>query len=389
MRLAFKSFYSTNSISSYFSKQPLNYETYLQRLKKFPTIYNTCDSKDKQSLLIDYINANRTLQLHNTYYTRSNNKNKDFLGIQFSPNNQELESQLYKTLFNKYKHDSIPNALIIKQYISTPPQPKDVQQTIEIIQENLKYNLRHNRDDDTSVFYTALNSILDQNDYLNGFRLIDVTLNSPEYQELKKIRMLRGITGFVIGNIVLTGVESTLLPFVPELVWLSVNLISTSLVVYGLYGIQLIQVVGRVSWRKYISQLYKYLHQQELIAVNKIITHLEEHNEVNVRNYHHSKVRDLLNLKMFTTNDYILEMPNESNELIALNNQDSNNQPDEDVKQLQLFFKQELNKRKMALCDLSDELLFLEYWRTHGENFKWVEPDQDPGEIVKLNIKNK
>jgi hypothetical protein len=128
--------------------------------------------------------------------------------------------------------------------------------------------------------------------------------------------------------------------------------------------------------------LYNYIHHEELVAFNKIITHFEEHNEVNIRNFHHSKVRKLSNLKMFDQNDYILELPNSSTELATI---DSFHE-ETDILQLQQFFKFQLNSRKMVLNDLLEELMFLEFWLTHGENFDWVEPDQDPAEILKLEI---
>lgn len=390
----------------FFSKSPLNYETYENRLKRFTKIYQEQNQEQKSykgslkgslkrsrkvsdqesvpvELFLDCIKANRQLQSQKSFPTHTREVLDDtFLG---RVDNSGLENKLWNLLFTKYHQGSINQ--VVKSYISTPPSPvkKIFKVTSVNFQSNLKQlngkliNFKHI---DKSVICTALNKLLDNKDYYGGFKLVENTLESREYLRHRKQLLTSAGVGLGMFNLVVTAVETLFLPSIPPLLYLLMNVLLSLGLVYGLLQFQIIQHLGRLSWRPHNSKLYNYIHHEELVAFNKIITHFEEHNEVNIRNFHHSKVRKLSNLKMFDQNDYILELPNSSTELATI---DSFHE-ETDILQLQQFFKFQLNSRKMVLNDLLEELMFLEFWLTHGENFDWVEPDQDPAEILKLEI---
>lgn len=108
--------------------------------------------------------------------------------------------------------------------------------------------------------------------------------------------------------------------------------------------------------------------------VNRLVVHFEEHNELNVRNFHVSEVRQQTPLNVFFHNDMILELPTSSNEggnvcILVLN-----------------MIRMQVQQRKMVLGPIGEERDFLEFWQRHGDGFKWVEPDQDPAEIMKWRL---
>ncbi|CDR41194.1 CYFA0S06e03620g1_1 [Cyberlindnera fabianii] len=52
--------------------------------------------------------------------------------------------------------------------------------------------------------------------------------------------------------------------------------------------------------------------------------------------------------------------------------------------------REELEKRDMEPLHPKSDLLLQEYWQSGGDNFEWVEPDQDPADILwKKHIENK
>ena len=120
-----------------------------------------------------------------------------------------------------------------------------------------------------------------------------------------------------------------------------------------------------------MSLLYKHMHREELEMVNRIVTHFEEHNELNVRNFHVSEARQYTPLNIFFHNDMILEAPQSEIEQEGVS---------EVVKVLNMI-RLEVQKRKMVMGPVDEEVDFLEFWQRHGDGFQWVEPDQDPAEI--------
>ncbi|KAK6458854.1 uncharacterized protein RJT20DRAFT_123951 [Scheffersomyces xylosifermentans] len=392
--VSIKRLYTTES-STFFSHPPLNYETYERRLKAAPR-YISQNPGLSAAALIDCIKANRILQQQNIELkasSRHHNNTKytdNFLHLKLSPRNVSLEKRLYGFVFQENASHSLPNSEVIKTYLTTPPLPNDTNRVFDISVANFSKRVKMSKPD-TSVIFSVLRLLLDKKDYYNGFKLMDLTFNSSTYIDYKKEMTMKAIVGACSLLAVASAIEYTCLPMIPLVVWVSVNAITMGSVFYGMLKLRTPEHLGRLSWRPYVSSFYKYMHKDEFFGINSIVTHFEEHNEVNIRNYHHSKVRKASIMNSFDHNEYVIELPNDNVELASLDRSlpTSTFIEDSEIIQLQQYFKQEFSKRKMVLNDLPEELVFLEFWLTHGENFEWVEPDQDPAEILKLDIKNK
>lgn len=423
--------------SQKFFTKPLTYEYYLKEVKRF--------GNGDPLTLLKFIESNRNLQ-QTSRLTKNN-----FLGIKLPPSNNKLESQLVN-LIDDFK--GFANNHVMKTYINYNPKPTNISQLIKMVRKNFDYQISSCEQVDFSVLYNGLNLLLHQKDYYNGFRLIDETITTSDFVE----RMKKGLHFklFLLLNISLTGVVSYFLPLFPLALIALTNLISTGL----LWASQFLRYnkVEKLSWRSYNSWLYNLTHEPEILLVNKIITHYEEHNEVNIKNYHNSKVRHQSNINIFNQGDYYLELPTNLREMTFVNqemksisDQDQReiletsysnqvlHQPDhqnlretmgqENFKEtlihsretfikrssrkqlevysgqldkdhidqsqvsleqtpLQQHFRDQLYRRKLVYDEISDELIFLEYWLTNSNEFQWVEPDQDPAEILKLKVRN-
>lgn len=360
-------------LSQNHSTKPVTYEYYLQQLKRFERTRHS--NEQVTAGLIEFIHFNRQLQRTNKVVV------KNFLNIILTPPNSKLELALWKLLNEHsifYENDQI-----FKKYLNVKPQPTNVDNVFHLT-EKVFHNQLNRGKVDISVVNNSLNVLLDQKDYYNGFKLIDLTVNSPKYLQYLKSNVRSFFKNYFYYNVCLSGLSSYFLPLFP-FHWLCLlNLFASSLIF--LANLQLVTKIGKLSWRSYNSFSHNYLHQHELLAISKILTHYEEHNEVNLRNFHHSKVRFQSNLNVFNHDEYILELPTNSQQLIPLN---QSNQHHDTNLHLQQYFRHQLYKRKLVLGELPEELMFFEYWLTNGDNFEWVEPDQDPAEILKLKINNK
>jgi hypothetical protein len=358
--------------TKYFDKPYFTYESYLKRYRVLKR------SQNDPTTLTEFIAANRSLQIHLS--TPSNN----FLNIQLTPSNSKLENQLW-TLLNK--NQFFKSLSVVKTYFNTNPRPTSVAKCFDVTTKNFEYQLRHNpKNIDTSGVTNCLNLLLDQKDYYNGFKLIDLTVNSAKYIKTKKRWLHFSLGKLIIFNVGISTAVSLYLSAAPAIFWILLHAFGSGLCFAGIINLQAIKSVGRLSWRPYNGKLYNYLHTQEMLLVNRIINHFEEHNEVNIKNFHHSKVRSQPNLNVFEDHEFILELPGNSTELVETNTIES--RQEQHINDLQQFFRSQLNQRKLVLGDLREELMFLEFWLTNGENFVWVEPDQDPAEIVKLEIEH-
>ncbi|CAH2351278.1 hypothetical protein CLIB1423_03S02674 [[Candida] railenensis] len=351
--------------SGYFSKPPLNYETLNQRL--------TFALKNKVNVtpdhLTDFIKAGRKLELEklNQNIYNSNIVTKDdFLGIRHKYSISDIESKIALFLKSNYSIVAQKDS-IIKAYLLTEPKPTNPKMIIDLLKDSFK---RDGGDIASKIglLNVATKVLLYDKDYYNAFNLIDCTILSEEWIKRKWESIVYGNMLYLVGLTFLSSVMAWSYSVLIGALWF---LCGTALKV-GFSKINYSKQLPRLSWRPHVRVIHRCVRNDELFIVNKIITHFEEHSEVNVRNFHHSDVRIVPKLNMLQRNDYILELPTENA-----------------TSEIEILFRNQLNKRRMVLNDLQEELMFLDYWLVQGEDYDWCEPDQDPAEIIKLETQKR
>lgn len=347
---------------NYFSNNLVHNEVFRRRVVEFNNSSITLSPTQITSLLLDCIKAGRALQL-------KKRPTIEILDIQ-SSSNQELETLISDTL---QRNESYLNDDIIRSYILTYPRPVTGSSIISIIESVFQRKLQNNQIDYSSV-RLGVNRFLEMNDYMNCFSIFDKTLRSPGNQRLivNQIRRLIAYFTTSLGGIicVFTACEAPLEVSIP------LTLLSSFSMLFTYLNIKYPRRIGRLSWRFSNSLQYNIANNQELFFLNRIINYFEEFNEINLLNYHHSKVRNFNDLKINKLEDFIIEEPEEANEYFVNNPR---------LSEMYLYFKDQLKQRKVAIGDLPQELEFMEYWQ-YNENFEWVEPDQDPAELINLQM---
>ncbi|CUM68352.1 uncharacterized protein PRCAT00006074001 [Priceomyces carsonii] len=351
--------------SDFYTRKPLNYETFSKRIHDF----NKLKREPNEADLIDCIRAGRRLQMGSIISQKRN-----FLKLKFG-SNKDIERKIWGVL-NKHKYLVISKDAILKAYLTTTPIPIEVSRIHDLITENLNHKLSKDEVDMT-VVRVGLSCLLSQRDYHNCFKLLEKTCNSERYISYQKHRFVRDLLGQGVAVMFLLILEAI---FLQSALWIVVNSISTAFVFWGLSQVKYPRELGRLSWRPYKSLVHKVTHFDELSLINIIITYFEEHSEVNIKNFHHSEVRDVASLLSFRLNDYIIELPQKNLTSISMASQDP------ETLSLQRYFRRQLSKRQIVLNELPEEKIILEYWLDKSDKFEWVEPDQDPAEIVKLKI---
>lgn len=350
---------------SFFSRAPLNYESLKRRCIEF----STSDSRSPD-FIVDYIAANRKLQ-------RSCKKTqpyrfgfaKESLNLELGVLAQQLDRELWQFL-EQYWSLCISSESVVRAYISSSVALNSSESFL-LVTENYRHQLTSRERIDMGPIIMLQRSLLSSGDFHGCFKLLDDTVNHQTATQQTLRRLRRGVNLVLSGFIALIASHEYLIhaapvsPILESILPLLLALYSSAFSAAALWLGIFTSGYLRVSWRPHLSLWHRYLHREEINAVNKFVTYFEEYNEVNVKNYHTSKVWPSQNLETFDQNDYELHLPPDASEKSPLT----------------LFFKQELNRRKMVWNPLKEETMFLDFWINHGENYEWIEPDQDPAEI--------
>lgn len=356
---------------NYFSSEPLNYEILSRRVAQFhPSI------PPSPHAIRDYIVANRKLQRinrdQNLSFNHPGTKFMDF-DIQLQVPSAQLESELWHFL-QEYWQNSVADDDIVKEYVLTSDSV-DISHGFQLVTENYAYHIAKGRIVRGPVL-ALVHVLLRRSDYHGCFKLIDLTFGSKDLNELAKSKYYQSLAAGTLASLAAGALHYAFMPPLWALGFLVLDMGAIFGTMYGLNRIHCSELLGRVNWRSHTSFFHRYTHQQQILVINKIVAYFEDYNEINVKNYHISEVRNTSSLGTFHLNEYEYQLPEST--ALTWGNMGS----DEKVESMARYFRSELNRRRLLWNALDEEQMFIEFWISHGESFEWVEPDQDPAEMV-------
>lgn len=360
--------------SAFFSRTPLNYETLSRRVVELRERGNVL-----RSAILDYITANRKLQSINkeSQSTLGNKidhvrKSANFLDLEVNVPSSRLENDLWDFL-REHWEQCVNDGQIVASFILGDSNV-DTARSFQLVKANFgSSQLAKQLINPVAVL---LRRLLLNNDYHNCIGLLDATYNSKEYIQKQKRTIQRrlGDCIFSIGG--LAAFQHSFMSQMSLYYLLPIDCLAVLLPAYGLLKILCGQKEERISWRPYTSIIHQYLHRHEQSWMNRIITHFEELNELNVKNFHTSEVRPPPSLGVFQEDGFDMFLPSTST-LPSFNH----NYKDQHTETLTKYFRDQIQKRKLNWEILKEEKTLIDFWLSHGEHYRWVEPDQDPAEI--------
>ncbi|WPK23020.1 hypothetical protein PUMCH_000243 [Australozyma saopauloensis] len=367
---------------NFFSREPLNYETLTRRCTEFHA-----RAEPSLQAIMDYINANRKLQTRTRQtdqraHFSSIIKDPESLGIKLGVSKAALEQELW-VFMKRYWLHCISDEAVVKMYL-LESHSANINQEFQLVVQNYRHRLalklKEQDDLSSSVVSSYTRVLLKRDDFANCFKLLDVTYSHPKLLALKKAhvwllaaKMSLGSIGFASLGWGCIALLSSNLSIPGILVGFCLSAITSCLTIIGLKT-RCLHDLDRVSWRPYVLLGYRYLYREASAIINQIVNYYEEHNDLNTKIYHLRQEYQTSPNKMNGELEILQPIDD-------LQNTGYSHAENEALLNSALI-RSELAKRKLMWNSLKEEKKFLEFWMNHGENFEWVEPDQDPGEII-------
>jgi hypothetical protein len=175
-------------------------------------------------------------------------------------------------------------------------------------------------------------------DIHNAVKVVDLTMASPRYlkamTEKRNNAIMKTLVGAIgAGGAMHYGISLLELPSTAGVfAMVATYVLNMSFFGYVAFGGKFIGRVNNIRWKNGALMNYMYIHADEISVLSKIA-------EADIKINGHEG---------FASNG----------------------------------FKQAMERRNIELIPPETEQLLEEYWLTGGDNFEWVEPDQDPADII-------
>ncbi|ODV91293.1 hypothetical protein CANCADRAFT_3004 [Tortispora caseinolytica NRRL Y-17796] len=230
---------------------------------------------------------------------------------------------------------------ILHAYFTCRPFP-DTQDAISALELFYKRNKDPKAFVDPNVAMIPLRNALLRNEIKDAIRIIDLSAAHPRWRQHASRAAMKGVyawLGFSGGVMVAAEalMRSGAFGLIESTLWLQSMLAAylgnTGILLYIVMAGRRSDAAGRVTWARGFPQHKWYPRAQELIMMTKVA---------------------------------------EADELNPENNGE-----------VSPYVRSELARRNMMLLQSEDEANMKEYWARGGEGFTWVEPDQDPADLLR------
>lgn len=384
-----KQFAGNNPFFFHFNDPPFNLNTLVSRVQKSGLLEAPKNINDKvkdelhEPTLIDAIHSCKELsRLLTSVKGTSGSRTQDIHKLkQTLKNSRKFKTPLH--LLESIIEANRPGMSmpVIKVYISEPPFP-DTVQAISAIESLFKES--HFKG------WRSIKSVSDYNDLVYIALRRALLRKEIEYAyELAALAKPSAFTGLnrhiILSNVSFSLMSTGAVVALSQIFEIPTAVTAMSVMCMGLLQYtQLLKQLGsrtRVRLRRLSSAISPsssiWAQQVYFDMVNRIAIAYDELIDLNVDNFHkmadeHHKLQQ---------NNLELEQADSNN-----SSQTIDISPKSDAHDIQ---QRKLVKSKLTLVTTDQEQMFNEYWTSAGVGFEWVEPDQDPADVIIRRIRQK
>lgn len=320
-------FHSTRRLNSDFVAEPFNIKSLKVRLNS--TIFQSGNKVTDQTALHALTACSKLIQIHNTTASADSPSSK--------LSSDEPEELLKKVLIN----EDIPLTLdTLRQFLLSKPTYDSCITAMKAFHKK-KENIARNTYIPAQVSMIPFRRAVYNAEFEKAFTFIDLSVNMPSYKRMIRDEWFK-YAGFWTGCTasILSGVELLLQSGLVG-TWTSTYMVHLMALTY----LSSITIYTGLAFGGRVSGAGEVLRWSQGTLTTHWFSHAQE-------------------MRMCS--------------LLA----DMNRQLPENQGECTLQLRKDLMGRQMTVIEMEDETLLKEYWARSGEGFEWVEPDQDPAELI-------